>query len=407
MNTGKYIFSQLVEFLPQRVFDAIVMKYEGNKYVKHFTCWNQLLVMMFGQLSNRDSLRDLVTTLAAHGSKAYHLGFGKNVTRSNLAKVNERREPKIFEEFAYRMIDIARKKRINKDFEIDGQVYAFDSTTIDLCLRVFWWAKFRHTKAGIKMHTLYDVETDIPTYIHVTQAKLHDQNAMDSIPYQPGAYYIFDRGYFDLKRLFHITEIESFFVIRQRGNLQYEILEELDVNHNKNGILSDQLIELTGYNTAKKYPEKLRRVVYYAADLNRTFVYLTNNLEIPALQVALLYKYRWRVELFFKWIKQHLKIKSFWGTTESAVRIQIFTAITAYCMVAIIEHDLKLHRTTYEVLRILSASLFDKTPIKDIFANEPVCDTEDGQLTLSLFLVDTSDPLSVYYCFYLYQNNIY
>ena len=407
MNTGKYIFSQLVEFLPQRVFDAIVMKYEGNKYVKHFTCWNQLLVMMFGQLSNRDSLRDLVTTLAAHGSKAYHLGFGKNVTRSNLAKVNERREPKIFEEFAYRMIDIARKKRINKDFEIDGQVYAFDSTTIDLCLRVFWWAKFRHTKAGIKMHTLYDVETDIPTYIHVTQAKLHDQNAMDSIPYQPGAYYIFDRGYFDLKRLFHITEIESFFVIRQRGNLQYEILEELDVNHNKNGILSDQLIELTGYNTAKKYPEKLRRVVYYAADLNRTFVYLTNNLEIPALQVALLYKYRWRVELFFKWIKQHLKIKSFWGTTESAVRIQIFTAITAYCMVAIIEHDLKLHRTTYEVLRILSASLFDKTPIKELFANEPVCDTEDGQLTLNLFLVDTSDRLSVYYCFYLYQNNIY
>ena len=385
MNTGKYIFSQLVEFLPQRVFDAIVMKYEGNKYVKHFTGWNQLLVMMFGQLSNRDSLRDLVTTLAAHGSKAYHLGFGKHVTRSNLAKVNERREPKIFEEFAYRMIDIARKKRINKDFEIDGQVYAFDSTTIDLCLRVFWWAKFRHTKAAIKMHTLYDVETDIPTYIHVTQAKLHDQNAMDSIPYQPGAYYIFDRGYFDLKRLFHITEIESFFVIRQRGNLQYEILEELDVNHNKNGILSDQLIELTGYNTAKKYPEKLRRVVYYAADLNRTFVYLTNNLEIPALQVALLYKYRWRVELFFKWIKQHLKIKSFWGTTESAVRIQIFTAITAYCMVAIIEHDLKLHRTTYEVLRILSASLFDKTPIKELFANEPVCDTEDGQLTLNLF----------------------
>lgn len=385
MNTGKYIFSQLVEFLPQRVFDAIVMKYEGNKYVKHFTCWNQLLVMMFGQLSNRDSLRDLGTTLAAHGSKAYHLGFGKHVTRSNLAKVNERREPKIFEEFAYRMIDIARKKRINKDFEIDGQVYAFDSTTIDLCLRVFWWAKFRHTKAGIKMHTLYDVETDIPTYIHVTQAKLHDQNAMNSIPYQPGAYYIFDRGYFDLKRLFHITEIESFFVIRQRGNLQYEILEELDVNHNKNGILSDQLIELTGYNTAKKYPEKLRRVVYYAADLNRTFVYLTNNLEIPALQVALLYKYRWRVELFFKWIKQHLKIKSFWGTTESAVRIQIFTAITAYCMVAIIEHDLKSHRTTYEVLRILSASLFDKNPIKELFANEPVCDTEDGQLTLNLF----------------------
>lgn len=385
MNTGKYIFSQLIEFLPQRTFDGIVIKYEGNKYVKHFTCWNQLLVMMFGQLSNRDSLRDLVTTVTAHGSKGYHLGFGKNVTRSNLAKVNERRDPRIFEEFAYRMIDIARKKRINKDFEIDGHVYAFDSTTIDLCLSIFWWAKFRQTKAGIKMHTLYDVETDIPAFIHVTQAKLHDQNAMDLIPYQPSAYYVFDRGYFDLKKLYHITEIEAYFVIRQRGNLQYKVIKDLDTSYNENGILSDQIIKLTGYYTAKKYPKQLRRVIYYAADLNRTFIYLTNNMEIPAEQVALLYKYRWRVELFFKWIKQHLKIKSFWGTSESAVRIQIFTAIIAYCMVAIVEHDLQLHRSTYEVLRILSASLLDKTPIKDIFAHEPVYNANDGQLTLNFF----------------------
>ena len=386
MNTGKYIFSQLVEFLPQRVFDTIVMKYEGNKYVKHFTCWNQLLVMMFGQLSNRDSLRDLVTTVTAHGGKSYHLGFGKNVTRSNLAKVNERREPKIFEEFAYRMIDIAREKRIDRDFEIDGKVYAFDSTTIDLCLNVFWWAKFRQTKAGIKMHTLYDIETDIPAYMHITEAKLHDQNAMDSIPYQQVAYYVFDRGYFDLKRLFHITEIEAFFVIRQRGNLQYKVIKNFDVGYNENGILSDQLIKLTGYNTAKKYPQELRRIVYYAATLNRTFIYLTNHFEIPAVQVALLYKYRWRVELFFKWIKQHLRIKSFWGTTESAVRIQIYTAITAYCMVAIIEHDLQLHKTTYEVLRILSASLLDKTPVRELFTKTTDdVSGDDGQLTLNFF----------------------
>jgi len=388
MNTGKYIFSQLIEFLPQRVFDNIVMKYEGNKYVKHFTCWNQLLVMMFGQLCNRDSLRDLTNTIAAHGSKAYHLGFGKHVTRSNLSKVNERREPKIFEEFAYRIIDIARKKHIVKDFEIDGQVYAFDSSIIDLCLNVFWWAKFRQAKAGVKMHTLYDVETDIPTFVHITEAKLHDQNEMDLIPYETAAYYVFDRGYFDLKRLYHITEVDAYFVIRQRGSLKYETVEELDTNNNGNGILSDRMIRLTGQQTCKKYPVKLRRVVYYAAGLNRTFVYLTNNTEITAEQVAFLYKYRWRVELFFKWIKQHLKIKSFWGTTETAVRIQIFTAITAYCVVAIVEHDLQLKRSTYEVLRILSASLLDKTPIKDLFNNEPdeqICHTDGRQLTLNFF----------------------
>ena len=210
MNTGKYIFAQLIEFLPQRIFDRIVMKYEGNKYVKHFTCWNQLLVMMFGQLSNRDSLRDLTNIISAHSNKAYHLGFGKNVTRSNLAKVNERREPRIFEEFAYHMIDIARRKRIYKEFEIEGKVFAFDSTTIDLCLSVFWWAKFRRTKAGIKMHTLYEIQTDIPTFIHITEAKVHDQRAMDEIPYEQGAYYVFDRGYFDLKRLYHINEIEAY-----------------------------------------------------------------------------------------------------------------------------------------------------------------------------------------------------
>lgn len=383
MNTGKYIFAQLIEFLPQRIFDRIVMKYEGNKYVKHFTCWNQLLVMMFGQLSNRDSLRDLTSIISAHSNKAYHLGFGKNVTRSNLAKVNERREPRIFEEFAYHMIDIARRKRIYKEFEIEGKVFAFDSTTIDLCLSVFWWAKFRRTKAGIKMHTLYEIQTDIPTFIHITEAKVHDQRAMDEIPYEQGAYYVFDRGYFDLKRLYHINEIEAYFVIRQRGNLQYEVMNEGDTMHNAGGVLSDQVIRLTNYLTKQKYPAVLRRVTYYAADKNKTFVYLTNNMEMPATQVALLYKYRWRVELFFKWIKQHLKIKSFWGTTETAVRIQIYSAITAYCMVAIVEHDLKLHRSTYEVLRILSASLLDKTPIKELFTKEPEYVADDGQLTLN------------------------
>src|SRR5574344_582315 len=385
MNTGKYIFSQLIEFLPQRIFDKIVMKYEGNKYVKHFTCWNQLLVMMFGQLSNRDSLRDLTNTISAHSGKSSHLGFSKNVTSSNLAKVNEKREPLIFEEVDYYMIELARKERINKDFEINGRVYAFDSTTIDLCLNVFWWAKFCQTKAGIKMHTLYEIETDIPTFIHITEAKLHDQRAMDVIPYEQGAYYDFDRGYFDLKRLYHINEIEAFFVIRQRGNLLYDVIKECDTMHNADGVLSDQIIKLTGYQTMKKYPVDLRRITYYAADKNKTFVYLTNNMQIPAKQVALLYKYRWHVELFFKWIKQHLKIKSFWGTTETAVRIQIYSVIIAYCMVAIIEHDLKLHRSTYEVLRILSASLLDKTPVKELFTKETEYGADDGQFNLNFF----------------------
>lgn len=383
MNTGIYIYAQLIEFLPQRIFDGIVMKYEGNKYVKHFTCWNQLLVMMFGQLSIRDSLRDLTSTIAAHTNKTYHLGFGKNVTRSNLSKANEVRNPQIFEDFAYHMIEVARKKRINTDFVIDGKVYAFDSSTIDLCLNVFWWAKFRHTKAGIKLHTLYDIETDIPAFIHITEAKIHDVNAMDVIPYEISAYYIFDRGYYDLKRLFHINEISSYFVIRPKSRMRYKVIKDNNTKHNKGGILSDQEIELTAYTSNNKYPKKLRRVVYYAETLNRTFIYITNNFEISADQIALLYKYRWQVELFFKWIKQHLKIKSFWGRTESAVRIQIFTAITAYCMVAIVEHDLQLRRSTYEVLRILSVSLLDKTPIKELFSKNIPNVVDDGQLILN------------------------
>ena len=293
MHNGKYIFAQLIEFLPQKYFQRLVMKYEGDKYVKHFTCWNQLLVMMFGQLSNRDSLRDLTNTITAHSNKVYHLGFGNKVTRSNLSKANEKREPKIFEDFAYRMIDIARKRRITKDFEIENHVYAFDSTTIDLCLTMFWWAKFRHTKAGIKMHTLFDVETQIPTFIHITEAKVHDVNAMDVIPYETGAYYIFDRGYYDLKRLYHINQIDAYFVIREKSRLNYEVIKDNDTNHNFNGILSDQLIKLTGYASIKKYPKELRRIVFYAETLNRTFVYLTNNFEVSAQQIFFTNKLLW------------------------------------------------------------------------------------------------------------------
>ncbi|MEA4841129.1 MAG: IS4 family transposase [Petrimonas sp.] len=387
MNQGKYVFAQLTEFLPRRVFDGMVEKYQGNKYVKHFTCWNQLLAMIFGQLSNRDSLRDLIVSLDAHSQKSYHLGFGKSVTRSNLAKANESRDYRVFEELAYYLIDIARKKLSNDDFEVKGRVYAFDSTTIDLCLSVFWWAKFRKTKGGIKIHTLYDITTQIPAFVHITDAKVHDVRAMDSIPYESGAYYIFDRGYVDYERLYRITLLGSYFVIRSKKGMQFECSEYRTVDAST-GVMSDQIGSLVGFKNSKQYPEKFRKVVFYDVEMDRTFVFITNNFELPSEQIALLYKNRWQIELFFKWIKQHLKIKSFWGITENAVRIQIYSAIITYCLVAIVGHDLKLERSTYEILTVLGISLLDKTPVKELFSkidNNDVKDLNYNQLSLSLF----------------------
>lgn len=387
MNTGKFIFAQMVEFLPQRVFDNFVSKYRGNKYVKHFSCWNQLLVMMFGQLTRRDSLRDLIVAIDAHSQKCYHLGFGKTVTRSNLSKANEKRDSKIFEDYAYYLINIARQRRCNNDFEIQGKVYAFDSSTIDLCLNVFWWANFRKAKAGIKLHTLYDITTQIPAFIHITNATVNDMNAMDVIPYESGAYYIFDRGYVDFERLYNITKHTAYFVIRAKKNLQFHCSQMKEVDE-RNGVMSDQIGKLTGFYIAKYYPQEIRKVVYYDKETNRTFVYLTNNMELIPEQIALLYKNRWQVELFFKWIKQHLKVKTFWGTTENAVRIQIYCAIISYCLVAIIEKDLMINRSTYEVLQIFGISLLDKTPIGELFFNTDKNDVKEllsEQLTINFF----------------------
>ncbi len=368
MNTGKYVFAQLTEFLPQRVFDGIVKRYTGNKYVKHFTCWNQLLCMVFGQITSRESLRDLIVVLEAHYQKSYHLGFGKSVTRSNLAKANEKRNSKMFEDYAYHMIDIARRKCANDDFEIKGKVYAFDSTTIDLCLNIFWWAKFRKAKAGIKLHTLYDVVTQIPTFIHITPATINDVNAMDVIPYETGAYYVFDRGYVDYRRLYKIAQLSAFFVVRAKSNLQFRRIYSNNVDE-KTGVQCDQIGKLTGFYVSKEYPGKIRRVKFYDEETKRTFVYLTNNMELLATEIALLYKNRWQVELFFKWIKQHLKVKSFWGTSENAVRIQVYSAIIAYCLVAIAGRELKSNRSTYELLQVFGISLLDKTPVKELLTN--------------------------------------
>jgi hypothetical protein len=387
MNQGKYVFAQLTEFLPQRVFDGLVTKYSGNKYVRHFTCWSQLLCMIFGQLTNRESLRDLIVAVEAHSGKTYHLGFGRSVTRSNLAKANEKRNSKIFEEFAYHLIDVSRNKRANDNFEIKGKVYAFDSSTIDLCLSVFWWAKFRKTKGGIKLHTLYDITTQIPAFIHITSASVNDMNAMDFIPYEHDAYYIFDRGYVDYTRLSQITSHSAYFVIRAKSNLKFDRMYSNKIDK-RTGVQCDQIGKLTGFYVSKQYPEKLRRVKFFDQESGRIFIFLTNNMELSAEQIAMLYKNRWQIELFFKWIKQHLKIKSFWGTSENAVRIQIYTAIIAYCLVAIVGNDLKIDRSTYEILQVLGISLLDKTPVKELFTNIDYKDVKErnyNQLSINLF----------------------
>lgn len=366
MFKDKFVFSQLIAFLDRNHFNYLARKYDGDKYVKHLTCWNQLLALMFGQLSNRESLRDLIVALEAHQSKCFHLGLGrKPIAKTTLATANQNRDYRIFEEFAFYMMEQARRNRAADIFKLGGKVYAFDSTTIPLCLSVFWWAKFRKKKGGVKVHVLYDLEAQVPAFYHITTASVHDSKAMPEIPYETGAYYIFDRGYNNFKELFRIQRMESFFVVRAKTNLQYKCVKWK--RRMPKNILSDAEIELTVYNSRKDYPDNLRLVRYYDEKQGREFMFLTNAMDLTAQQIADLYKNRWQIELFFKWLKQHLKIKKFWGTTENAVRIQIAAAITAYCLVAIVQHDMKLKRSTYEVLQILSISLTDKTPLRELF----------------------------------------
>lgn len=379
MNQGKYIFAQLIDFLPQRVFDRLVSKYNGNKHVRHFSCWNQLLSMIFGQLTGRDSLRDLMVSIEPHKPKYYHLGFGKGTSRSNFANANEKRDYRIFEEYAFYLIDLARKSSImDQDFQlnIDGNIYAFDSTTIDLCLSVFWWAKFRTTKGGIKLHTLYDVKTSIPSFIHISPASLHDVNAMDLLYYEPDGYYILDRGYVDYERLFRIHQSSAYFVVRSKDNLQFRRMYSNKVNKDK-GVLLDQIGKLTGFYVSKDYPEKLRRIKFYDEETKNNLTFLSNSFDITAEEIAQLYKYRWKVELFFKWIKQHLKVKSFWGTTQNAVKIQVYSAIISYCLVALVRNKLKVDRSTYEILQILSISLLDKAPLNELLTNQNYQDVKE------------------------------
>ena len=389
MNQGKYIFTQVTAFLPARVFDRCVNHYNGNHYVKHFKCWNQLLCMMFGQLSGRESLRDLLISISAHRSKYYHLGFGKNVSRSNLATANEIRDYRIFEELAYELISEARnccQKDADFTLSIDNPVYAFDSTMIDLCLSVFWWAEFRKTKAAVKVHTLYDIRTSIPCFIHITAGSIHDVNGLDVLTYEANGFYILDRAYVDFLRLYIIHQHKAFFVTRAKNNFRF-IRVSAGKPDKKSGITCDQCVRPKGFYTSQHYPECLRRIRFIDIETGKRMVFLTNNFDLPAVDIALLYKYRWKVELFFKWIKQHLKVQSFWGTSENAVKCQIYIAIITYTLVAIVKSKMKTTLSTYEILQILSVSLLDKMPLRQLLANQinqDVKEQNDIQLKINL-----------------------
>lgn len=386
MNKGRYVFSQLCDFLPTDHFKWLVKKYEGNKYVKSFTCWNHLLALLFGQLSNREGLRDLIVTITPFKSAFHHLGFGKNVSRSNLSKANETRDVRIFKEFADKMVSLARDKRSGiKEFFLSNNVYAFDSSTISLCLSVFWWTKLHHGKGGVKLHELYDVKNDIPAFSVITDASVSDSKVMNLIPYERESFYVFDRAYMATQHLFSIEMASAYFVVREKHKMVYEVVEDKGYNNPQTGIMADMTIRFKGHKTKKQYPNNLRRVVFYDHEGNRTFVFYTNNFDITAEDVALLYKYRWRVELFFKWMKQHLRIKEFYGTSENAVKIQIYAAIIAYCLVVIVQEDMKINLQTYDVLRILSTALLTKMPLHDLLTEqneECTSCSGDGQLWL-------------------------
>ena len=385
MNKGKYVFSQLLSFLDPFVFLRISKKYGGDKYVKTFSCWNQLAVMMFGQLSNRESLRDLVLATHAHANKAFHLGFGKHASKSTLADANANRDYRIFEEFAYRVMAEARQCRSTEIFKLGGKVYAFDSSTIDLCLSVFSWALFRKKKGGIKLHTLYDIETQIPTFFHITPARNHDTRAMDAIPYEENSFYIFDRAYNDFGTLFTIDGVGAYFVVRGKKNNDFKPMRWK--RRLPAGVMSDAVGYMDGQLTMSKYPEKNRRILYLEPESGRTFIFFTNALNINPLKVAELYHSRWQIELFFKWLKQHLKVKKFWGQTENAVRIQIYTAVTAYCMMAIVQKKMDVQRSIYEMLQLVSVSLTDTVELKALFCkpNCNIVNEPDGSTEPTLF----------------------
>lgn len=386
MYSGKLVFSQVMEHLPLHTFHQCVSRYDGNHKIKDFTCLDQYLCMAFAQLTYRESLRDIEACLRAQKNKLYHMGIRSNISRNTLANANKVRDWRIYADLAYSLIQTARRLYLNEDFglELDQTAYALDATTIDLCLSVFPWAQFRQSKGAIKLHTLLDLRGNIPTFIHISDGKLHEVNTLDIIPIEPGAFYIMDRGYLDFARLYTLAQAAAFFVTRGKSNLKCRRVYSHPVDRST-GIVCDQTVMLTGFYTARDYPDKLRRIKYYDAETEKTLVFLTNNFTLPAMSIAKLYRCRWQVELFFKWIKQNLRIKSFYGTSENAVKTQIWIAISVYVMVAIMKKRLKLEASLYTILQILSVTSFERTPLLQVLTDSnyktDACES-DNQLFL-------------------------
>ncbi len=368
MNTGQTIFAQVMDFLPLHEFRKSVERYQGNYKIKNFSCLDQFLSMAFAQLTYRESLRDIETCLRSMKNKLYHMGIRSQVSRNTLSNANNTRDWRIYADFAQVLIHTARDLYLKDDFgvELENTVYALDATTIDLCLSLFPWARFRKTKAGIKLHTLLDLRGSIPTFIEITEALLHDVNILDILVAEPGSFYIMDRAYVDFVRLYSWDQCGAFFVVRAKKNLKFRRLYSRPVNKST-GLRCDQTIVLT--NSFKDYPEKLRRICFFDSENNLFLTFLTNNFLLPALTIAQLYKYRWRIELFFKWIKQHLRIKSFFGTSENAVKTQIWIAIAVYVLVAIVKKRLNIQHSLYMVLQVLSVTAFEKVYIAQILTD--------------------------------------
>ena len=368
MYTGRLIFSQLMDFLPMHQFRRCVDKYHGNYRMRSFSCLDQFLSMAFAQLSYRESLRDIESCLRAMHNKLYHLGIRARVSKSTLAYANENRDWRIYADFAQVLIHIARDLYADDDFgvELDETVYALDASTIDLCLSLFPWARFRKTKGAIKLHTLLDLRGSIPSFISVTEGNVHDVNVLDELIPEPGAFYIMDRAYLDFERLYLLNQYMAFFIIRSKSNTRFRRLYSHPIDKST-GLRCDQAIVLTGIHTKKYYPDKIRRVKFFDDQKDRSFSFLSNNFLLPALVVAELYRCRWHVELFFKWIKQHLRIKAFYGTSENAVKTQIWIAVSVYVLVAIVKKQLRLDDVSlYTILQILSVTLFEKAPLLQV-----------------------------------------
>ena len=387
MYSGPLVFTQIMDFMPLKTFQRCVARYQGNFSVKHFTCMDQFRIMAFAQLAYRESLRDIEACLRAQNNKLYHMGIRSKVSRSTLAEANEMRDWHIYADFAHHLIGIARKI-YNKEplaVELKNTVYALDATTIDLCLSIFPWARFRETKGAVRLHTLLDLRGNIPSFIHISDGKLHEVNVLDIIPLEAGAFYIMDRGFLDFSRLHAVTRASAFFVIRAKSNLKCRRVYSHPVDKST-GVVCDQSILLTVPKSAGDYPDKLRRVRYYDAGTEKNLVFLTNNFLLPAITIAQLYKQRWQVELFFKWIKQNLRIKSFYGTSENAVKTQVWIAMSVYLIVAIIKKRLNLQESLYTILQVLSVSLFERTSMFQLLTYyDYTYDTDKNLNQLNLF----------------------